>query len=546
MLFSTKMFYGIRSVLISILGFLICIVNPDIWDSVFSNKEYKYPYENKIVEIECADMNNQDLFVNLDDSHWTTWLNYLCNNDEVTEEKLKEYVSWYADTNVTDLLFCTFCQSSNTPTDVMTFRGDMYPNTLQNGKPVDYSAWKWNHDIYKEYGIDLFELWFDECREQGIRPWMSLRMNDNHLPYDETSFLRGDLFYLAKENGWMIGEKYGYYQICLDYSYPEVRQYMLDYIREQIMKYDVYGLELDWMREIFCFDYQSADTAEINGIMNGFMRSVNEIIKEAEEKWGHEIKLSARLNRDIDQAYIFGFDARTWAKEKLVDSVTITPRWSTCDSGMPIAEWKKELEGIEIYAGIETLVNKQGDAYSADVATVCGYASQYMTAGADAIYLFNYMKTSPTNSRSDALFNLLGNTEEVYNSSRRHVVTWQDITPYGCEPYQPLDKVILFRQPYSVDVETGFVPDGRTIKLILGFDKEIDGEKLSVTVNGKECLFAGGLAKNNMESVYTDENTFTYVFSVESSAVKNNIQTVQVTSETLHPVTIKYCEMDII
>lgn len=515
-----------------------------------SGPEYTVNYTDKTARLSGLEAvsDKERFIVNLDDSHWAGFLAGLCQTGNVTEKTLNEYVEWYADTDVTDLFFNIFGQTSDTPTEIMSFRGDTYLQTEQNGKPVDNSMWQGFHDIYYDYGIDLFELWFAKCRQEGMNPWMSFRMNDCHLPYDETSFLRGNLFYTAKENGWMLGEQYGYYQICLDYSVPEVRRLMLDYIREQVLRYDVYGIELDWLREIFCFDYKDSDSNEICGIMNGFMRDVNAIVREAEEKWGHDIKISARLTRDIEQNYVYGFDAKTWAKEKLVDSITVTPRWSTCDSAMPINYWKTELPGIEIYAGIETLVNVSNDMSNATPEVVNGYMAQYLTAGADGIYLFNYMKSSPEDSRSDIVFNSFSSVEEVINSNRRHIVTWQDMAPDGYEPYHPLDKDIFYNKPYTIDVEIGYVPEGSNATIKLGFGKKLNEKQVEISANGMKCELVGETEISGYgvdEGAYTEGEVYFYEFTCPQSCFEDNIVRVSITSKKVLPVTVRYCEIDI-
>lgn len=516
--------------------------------------DYKVKYTDKTVPLRGLEAvsDKERFIVNLDGDHWNNWLNNLCRNGEVTEDTLNEYVERYAGTDVTDLMFNICCQASNTPSDIFSFRGDLYLQTEQDGKPVDNSFWQCCHDIYYKYNIDLFKIWFDKCRAEGMNPWISIRMNDCHEPDAETSFLRGDLFYTARDNGWMIGNEYGYYHICLNYAKPEVRQLMLDYIEEQLLRYDVYGLELDWMREIFCFDYLHADNEEIVGIMNDFMRDVNKIVADAEKKWGHDIQISARLTRDLDQSKVYGFDARTWAQEKLVDSITVTPRWATCDSAMPINNWKQELPDVEIYAGIETLVNTQNDLSHASAEIVNGYMAQYLTAGADGIYLYNYYKASPVNERSKTVFNSFSCIDEVIKSNRRHVVTWQDMAPDGYEPYHPLDKDMLYQEPYGIDVETGYIPDGSEVKIKLGFSRPMSKKQIAVTANGTDCIYAGETVIKGdngsgeaTEGAYTDGEVYMYEFICPQSSFIGNILNVSVISNRVLPVTVKYCEIDV-
>ena len=453
-------------------------------------ERYDHPYENKITETKGLDnvSKKNRLIINADDSHWWRFWNDLAKEGRFDDESLNEYVMNYADSGVTDLLFNIFCQSSDVPTNVMTFRGDLYGQTEQHGNPVDYSNYSGLNAFYNEQKIDIFAKWIEKCKEVNIRPWLTLRMNDCHDPDPDTSQLRGELFYIAEANGWTIGEEYGYYRHCVDYAVPEIRHLMLDYTKEQLLHYDVYGLELDFMREIYCFDYINADTNEIVGIMNQYIRDTAKIVEEAEKKWGHDIELSVRLMRDLDQCYQFGFDPITWNEEKLVDSITVTPRFSSNDSAMPIADWKARLNGVEIFAGVETLVNTNVKGCCASAEVVRGYGAQYLTAGADGLYLFNYMTSPPgVGVREKEVYDTCGSLDEILKHSRRHVVTYQDTAPKGYEPYKPLPLKIKAGRDAVLEIETGYIPNGAHVSIYVGLNKETDENSFSLSVNDAQC-----------------------------------------------------------
>nr|MCR5690079.1 hypothetical protein [Clostridiales bacterium] len=94
---------------------------------------YEHPFVDRITETKGAGnvAKENKLIINADDSHWWGFWNTLAENGTFDDEHLGEYVMNYADSGVTDLLFNIFCQSSDTPTDVMTFRGDLYSRTEQ-------------------------------------------------------------------------------------------------------------------------------------------------------------------------------------------------------------------------------------------------------------------------------------------------------------------------------------------------------------------------------------------------------------------------------
>ena len=462
---------------------------------------------------------------------------------ETVREALRPFVAQYAGTQITDVLFNIFCQYSATPSEVFTTEVDKYLQTSENGIPVNYSDYYRAPYTLSKWGVDDFEVWIEQCRELGLRPWISLRMNDCHDPDEETSFLRGDFFYEAREKGWMIGKEYDYFRNCYDYAVPQVREKMLAYTGEQLMRYDVYGLELDWMREITCFKEQGKP--ENIEIINEFMREVNSIRRAAEKKWGHEIKIMCRLPRDYTQSLLYGFDAAAWACEGLVDAIVVTPRWESNDSAMPLHQWRAALAGsnIKIYAGLEILTNRASDEAYTTPRVAQGYAAQYLSAGADALYLYNYYQNSnEPDANLREVYNTCGSLNTLPGTSRRHIVTYQDIVPKGAKRFQPLPMSVTKSNPQSLLVHTGAV-EVEKLTLYLGVTPKTDAGRLQVYLNGKPCK---PLGKANLpeEANYLREEADIYVWRADG-VFPCGAQSVTVYNDSSQPVTVSYVEIDI-
>ena len=458
---------------------------------------------------------------------------------ETVREALRPYMEQYAGTQITDVLFDIFCQYSAAPSRVFTTEVDKYLQTSENGVPVDYKEYYRAPYTLSQWGVDPYAVWIAQCRELGLRPWISLRMNDCHEPDEATSFLRGDFFYEAREKGWMLGEEHGYYRWCYDYAVPEVREKMLAYIEEQLMHYDVHGLELDWMREITCFGEQGRP--ENIEIINEFMREVDKIRHAAEEKWGHEIAIMCRQPRDYTQALLYGFDAAAWAKDGLVDAVVVTPRWESNDSAMPLHQWQTALygSGVKLYAGLEILTNRASDESYTTASVARGYAAQYLGAGADAIYLFNYFQNP--NEPSEALqeiYATCGSMDTLLGAARRHIVTFQDIAPIGVERYRPLPMKVTKAKPQSLLVHTGRV-EAEEMIIYLGADTG----GLRVCLNGRPCE---PLGKANLpeEADYLREAADIYAWRAEGP-FPGGAQSVTLYSDAPRPARVSYAEIDV-
>jgi len=439
---------------------------------------------------------SKGLIVNIDiNSTVTPFINSVCQDEKITRESFYPFVDQYIDlqegeSQIKAIAYDIFCQFSAVDSKVWTDYYEIWKRKTENGVPVCYDyQYKAQSILNKTYGIDPFEVWFARTRERGMEAWMSIRMNDCHCPDETACFLRSDFFYEAREKGWMIGDQYGYYRHCFDYAVPEVREKMLAYIEEQLGRYDVDALEMDFMREIHCFDYLNCpDKAEI---MNAFVRNVKKLVDAASLKWNHKIKLTARLMRDIEQNLVFGFDAATWVKEGLVDHINITPRWESCDSDMPVAEWKKRFPEIEISAGMEVKVgHARPDMVGYTTADVVnGMAANYISQGADEIYLFNYFLNPRENNkylleRELDIYKRCGIAETVFASKRRHIVMFQDMVPKGCKGYRPLP--LKIEGEGTLEVSTGYIPEGKQARLVVGFSKGCP-DCVKISVNGNAC-----------------------------------------------------------
>ncbi len=432
------------------------------------------------------------MYLNIDiNSRCTPFLNKIAEKDNITKADVEAFLDFYSVGNITDILFCIFCQYSATDSKIWSTYADKYLQKKENGITVDYTEqYKGIYKLNKECGIDPYEVWIKGCRKRNINPWISIRMNDCHFPDEQNSFLRSDFYYEAEEKGWMIGEKYEYFRKNFDYAVPEVRQKMLDYIKEQLERYDVYGVELDFMREIFCFDYIDEDNEKIVNIMNDFIRSVKEIVKMAEKNYGHEIKIAERLTRDIDQSRKFGFDARTWAAEKLVDIIIPSPRWEHSDSMIPVNIWKKELPGVKIIPCIEMLAaTRHGGLAFMTAEMVRGIAGGFYSDGADNIYLYNFFGQFLP-EESIEIYKTCISAEEIAKHSTRYLVLGQEDATSPArfdpssdmKPYKPLP-IELCGDYKEIVISTAEISDDTEATLIFGITSG-NAEDVKLKVNG--------------------------------------------------------------
>jgi hypothetical protein len=353
---------------------------------------------------------------------------------------------------------------------------------------VDYrDYYEGLYHVSARLGLDPFGTWMERCREVGIRPHLSIRMNDCHDPAAETSPLREDFFYEARRRGMMNGTRYGHYRNTLNYRFPEIRARFLALIEEQLLRYDVEGIELDFMRETVCFDYADKDRDTCVSIMTDFMRQVKATVDSIAAARGKKIQITVRLARDLDRALAFGFDARTYAKEGLVDVIVPSPRFHGSDSTIPVAEWQRECPHTLILPCIESFLSsdycqaKNGVAlHTAE--TVRGHAIAYREMGAEGIYTYNLFGQMDY-VRDREIQRTLGEVEDMYRHPVRFITVGEDwdICPEGFSPIEPFPCRVEGKATFRY--HTGKIPEGKTVVLRLGFT-EGEPSDVRVTVGG--------------------------------------------------------------
>ena len=416
----------------------------------------------------------------------------------------EEYFKAFAGHGITDLCLCVFEQTSVVPSRSWYWRGNKCLVTEEKGMPVDYSRESGIYRYFSEYNVDPVNIFLDVMQRHGIRPWITFRMNDAHFGYDKTSFLRDQEFFdKASENGWMIGDEYGYYSHCYDYGAAEVRKRMLGYLSEIINRYDAFGFELDFMREIHSFNYRH--NPDCAAIMTGFISEVRKTLDEAGKKRKHPIKLMVRTCRNIAAAREFGFDVRAWAEAGLIDAIVPTPRWDCNDDGIPVSEWKKLVgDDIAVFPGIEIL-HLNRTVITPEISKA--YAAAWYAQGADGIYFNNH--DYPEVERFRQSYSI--NKETALTGLRRYIVTYQDISSASYQCSKPLPMDISGSDPIELNV--GPIAAGDHADLII----ETDSEAPAASVNGIKLPAAAaaepvvGIAADTGEKVcLTGSHTYKY------------------------------------
>jgi hypothetical protein len=427
--------------------------------------------------------------LNEDDSHF-----FISRPAErMTAEGLCDWVDQYAGTRVSHLFLCPNAMKASFRSEVWDAIWDVGGQIIREG---DEAARRWvdNARLLHERGLDPYAVWIARCREKGISPWLSMRMNDVHNVDDPKSYIHNH-FWVDHPEYWRVpGSAGAWVDRAFDYGLPEVREHHMKFIRELLERYDPDGLELDWMR--FGYHFKPGQEKEGAEILTAFMREVRELTSTWSMKRGHPILLGARVPTHPDAAVGLGMDGVRWVKEGLVDALVPSPFWATTDFDIPIELWRERIgpvpEHFVLAPGCEILSRAYPGAvpFENDLASTYGFAAAGWSRGADQMYLFNFMDPEPMRGPAGSYRTLLEkglDRETVTSALRRHPVTYRDTVPP--EVSNSVVLPVEGRQGGTFQIYSGPVPNkGRVVFLAgLATRDSVADATFNVVVNEASC-----------------------------------------------------------
>ena len=415
-----------------------------------------------------------------------------------TKAAIDEWADQYAKTNVGVMMLNTQAFRINYASSVM----DVFYEDIGAGMPEMLEACP--QTLYQAHkkGLEWNKLRITSLRERGISPWITIRTNDIH----DRDVVAESIF--KKEHSDMVigtSQSKNEFKYCLDYRIPAVRNYYYAVIRENIERYDIDGIELDWMRE----SYEIKDDSvreETRIAINQFTRDIRKVLDIAEMERGHEIHLAVRVPAQISAAENFALDVKTWCSEKLVDLVTVSPRWHSTDTDMELENWIKLIRedagnpNVKVGAAMEVIYRSNPDygAKHNSNETGRGAAFSFLSRGADHVYLFNHFDTY---GNWFPMLSQINDVENMKGTVRRQAVTFHDRWAYHDTPVYALPATSSSANTPSFRVHMGNIStirDTENYYALIGVNQSIAtidaASDCTVKVNGVVCEYKGNVA----------------------------------------------------
>jgi len=329
-----------------------------------------------------------------------------CTTERPTAKDLEHMVDVFAAANVDTLTHCVHCRwQAFYDSEVVELAGDLAPEAVQPWERTNY--WHWLSSLRRliAEGNDPPEVIARRCHEHGMRFLPSLRLNDQHNMYPHEGHYGS---FRSEHPEWTIANR------AMDYGVPQVREHILKVVRELAERYDMDGLDLDFMRWPVYF---KGEEVEANTpLMTDFIGQIRAILDEAGKRRGRHMLLSVRVPLRIGEGKVtdgpplgsndlpclgIGLDVPTWVREKgLIDMVCpmnfFYTEWDTMIENL--AEWRALTDGTEcgLYPTIHSRPWKDYGPPYISAASYRGAAYSYYLHGADGIALYNLWDDNTT------------------------------------------------------------------------------------------------------------------------------------------------------
>ncbi|HAB17762.1 MAG TPA: hypothetical protein PLX89_23195 [Verrucomicrobiota bacterium] len=340
---------------------------------------------------------------------------------------------------VDTLLVCVNAQVVYYPSQVGTLRGTLSTEAERAAWPASERQRFANLEGFFAAGLDPYALILREARRRGLETFLTFRMNDAH----GNDFLRTAFWRDHPESRLPNG--------ALDFGREEVREYIFRLIEEAMERYDCDGLELDFQRfPTFFAANSSLSPAERSAAMNGLVERVRLKLTELSTRRGKRLFLSARIPSAYGmgaptyaQSVERGCDPAEWARRGWIDFLTIS-EWLFTAPTLDLADWRKHITGVPLYAGIQPESQPSSDASACEHCLgASGYrrlARERWADGADGIYLFNFFTTREWREPLEPPWEVLKEIGSPNTLARFPVAPWETNKPIAtirAERYRP-------------------------------------------------------------------------------------------------------------
>ena len=323
---------------------------------------------------------------------------YQSYREDVTDRQAAGFVEELAETQVDALMCCPQAWMTPLWPSVVDPKwrdeapGEVEPPAEADRRYFEKAYWRMRRHMLR--GGDPVAVSLAAARRCGIAFFLSYRMNEIH--YVRYPDCPTHSRFWREHPEWRLHQQPA--GAPLNYLVPEVRARYLALLTELAERYDLDGMELDFMRHPTLFP--PGREAEGTPILTEFVGRVRTMLDRVGEARGRRLPLCVRVPRSPALALAAGMDVAAWDRAGWIDMVNASPHFRNV-LAVDIPAYKAALGRARVYG--EMHFNTQGgrtpEGYCNNInrrTTPRIYettALSFLDRGADGISLFNFAYT---------------------------------------------------------------------------------------------------------------------------------------------------------
>ena len=308
------------------------------------------------------------------------------NDPSRWKKAVESLVHAHADAGVDTFVHCVFSRFGTTMPDART--AEPVYNQLRKTVPLKK---------FQEAGYDVVQIMLDQTHRDGMTFMAGLRMNDRH-GISHTPQVHDGVSYVARmwqeKVEWRLEGVPGGF----DYSKKPVREAMLAFIEEVLKRYDVDGVEFDYLRFILIFP--KGTEQENAPLLTDFHQRTRELLDKASAKRGRRLLLGVRVPNTLAECRTYGYDVKAWIDQNVVDYI-VPSQFGYMEVNRPVEPFRELTEGTEVrvypslnlWAGPCRFLTVESGLWRPEHYRAA--ARNFYAFGADGIATYNYLPSKP-------------------------------------------------------------------------------------------------------------------------------------------------------
>ncbi len=370
----------------------------------------------------------------------------------------------------------------------------------------------------------------DFCHANGMEAFASLRMNDVHdsMWYRWiTHWKRNHPQFLVDRTGMLPERKL--YVTAQDFVHQEVRERKFEIIEEVCQRYDIDGIELDFIRQPVYFSSSMrgvpVDDGEV-AIMTGFLRRIRRSMDEIATRRGRPLLLAARVPDTFHLSRGIGLDLEQWAREGLVDILIAGGGYAP--NSLDVAEFARAAQkhGVLVYPCFNTGTLLRGSI----VEQMRALAANWRRAGADGSYLWNMFGPQEVKDQRHVALDEIGEPETLAGKTKLYGLDAQAFEHYAfVSSPTPLPRLIQrgTSHEFTLAVADELAPNAPArapteIRMELRLQRPTAEDPLRLRLNGVS------LEKGSVESPHDGECKYPVAYALSAPPLRTGENTLEV------------------